>query len=72
MFIFLSPPPPHRNLPRANVLGVLLVTVIYVLANISYLAVLGTDGLLASSAVALVRVSNTYSVLVEFNSIELS
>nr|XP_022344421.1 b(0,+)-type amino acid transporter 1-like isoform X2 [Crassostrea virginica] len=44
---------PYVNLPRANVLGVLLVTVIYVLANISYLAVLGTDGLLASSAVAL-------------------
>ena len=43
-----------RNLPRANVIGVLLVTVIYVLANISYLVVLGTDGLLNSSAVAVV------------------
>ncbi|XP_065934469.1 b(0,+)-type amino acid transporter 1 isoform X3 [Magallana gigas] len=42
-----------RNLPRANVLGVLLVTGIYVLTNISYLAVLGTEGLLNSSAVAL-------------------
>lgn len=44
---------PYVNLPRANVLGVLLVTIIYVLANISYLAVLGTEGLLNSSAVAL-------------------
>ncbi|XP_052718980.1 b(0,+)-type amino acid transporter 1-like [Crassostrea angulata] len=44
---------PYVNLPRANVLGVLLVTVIYVLTNISYLAVLGTEGLLNSSAVAL-------------------
>uniref|UniRef100_A0A8W8JY48 B(0,+)-type amino acid transporter 1 n=1 Tax=Magallana gigas TaxID=29159 RepID=A0A8W8JY48_MAGGI len=44
---------PYINLPRANVLGVLLVTVIYVLTNISYLAVLGAEGLLNSSAVAL-------------------
>ncbi|XP_062609613.1 b(0,+)-type amino acid transporter 1-like [Saccostrea cucullata] len=43
---------PYVNLPRANTIGVLLVTVIYVLANISYLAVLGKDGLLNSSAVA--------------------
>ncbi|KAK3086066.1 hypothetical protein FSP39_012937 [Pinctada imbricata] len=43
---------PYVNLPRANVIGVLLVTVVYVLANISYLVVLGTDGLLNSSAVA--------------------
>ncbi|XP_048742291.1 b(0,+)-type amino acid transporter 1-like isoform X2 [Ostrea edulis] len=44
---------PYVNLPRANTVGVLLVTVIYILANISYLAVLGTDRLLNSSAVAL-------------------
>lgn len=46
-----------RNLPRANIIGVLLVTVVYLLTNISYLAVLGTDGLLASEAVAVVRSS---------------
>ncbi|KAK3085560.1 hypothetical protein FSP39_005319 [Pinctada imbricata] len=45
---------PYVNLPRANVIGVLLVTVVYVLANISYLVVLGTDGLLNSSTVAVV------------------
>lgn len=49
-----------RNLPRANVLGVLLVTGIYVLTNISYLAVLGTEGLLNSSAVALVSFLKKY------------
>ncbi|KAL4235159.1 b(0 +)-type amino acid transporter 1 [Mactra antiquata] len=43
---------PFKNLPRANVFGVTLVTIVYILTNISYLAVLGADGLLASSAVA--------------------
>lgn len=43
---------PYVNLPRANIAGVLLVTVLYVLTNISYLVVLGTDGLLNADAVA--------------------
>ncbi|XP_060601697.1 b(0,+)-type amino acid transporter 1-like [Ruditapes philippinarum] len=43
---------PYRNLPKANVIGVLLVTIVYLLTNISYLAVLGKDGLLNSDAVA--------------------
>ncbi|XP_045191562.2 b(0,+)-type amino acid transporter 1-like [Mercenaria mercenaria] len=43
---------PYRNLPRANIIGVLLVTVVYLFTNISYLAVLGKEGLLASDAVA--------------------
>ncbi|XP_061163493.1 b(0,+)-type amino acid transporter 1-like [Saccostrea echinata] len=43
---------PYTNLPRANTIGVLLVTFVYVLTNISYLAVLGKDGLLNSHAVA--------------------
>lgn len=43
-----------RNLPRANVIGVLLVTILYILTNISYLVVLGIDGLLDSDAVAVV------------------
>ncbi|XP_046556123.1 b(0,+)-type amino acid transporter 1-like [Haliotis rubra] len=41
-----------RNLPRANIIGVVLVTVVYVLTNISYLAVLSTQQLLDSAAVA--------------------
>lgn len=43
---------PYKNLPRANIIGVLLVTVVYVLTNISYLAVLSKAGLLGSTAVA--------------------
>lgn len=43
---------PYVNLPRANIIGVLLVTTLYVLVNISYLVVLGVDGLLNSNAVA--------------------
>jgi APA family basic amino acid/polyamine antiporter len=43
---------PHRNLPRALILGMLLVAACYLLANLSYLAVLGHDGLAASKAPA--------------------
>lgn len=43
---------PYVNLPRSNIIGVLLVTVVYVLTIISYLSVLSTDGVLTSSAVA--------------------
>jgi APA family basic amino acid/polyamine antiporter len=43
---------PQRTLPRALTLGMLLVIVAYVLVNVAYLAVLGHDGLAASSAPA--------------------
>ncbi|MBS0516258.1 MAG: amino acid permease [Proteobacteria bacterium] len=43
---------PRRNLPRALVLGMLLVATCYVLANAAYLAVLGHAGLAASAAPA--------------------
>ncbi|XP_060067676.1 b(0,+)-type amino acid transporter 1-like [Ylistrum balloti] len=43
---------PHKNLPRANIFGVTLTIVVYLLANVSYLTVLGTDGLQQSRAVA--------------------
>ncbi|XP_046549202.1 b(0,+)-type amino acid transporter 1-like [Haliotis rubra] len=43
---------PKKNLPRANIIGVVLVTIVYVLTNISYLAVLSTQQLLDSAAVA--------------------
>ncbi|KAL3860499.1 hypothetical protein ACJMK2_010619 [Sinanodonta woodiana] len=43
---------PFVNLPRANVFGILLVTVMYILANVSYFTVLTADGLLKSNAVA--------------------
>ncbi|XP_071089047.1 b(0,+)-type amino acid transporter 1-like [Haliotis cracherodii] len=43
---------PEKNLPRANIFGVLLVTIVYVLTNISYLSVMTTQELLDSNAVA--------------------
>lgn len=42
----------ERNLPRALVLGVLVVVAAYLLVNLAYLRALGIDGLAASSAPA--------------------
>ena len=42
----------RRNIVRALVLGIVTVTVIYVLLNLAYLNVLGLDGMRASKAVA--------------------
>ena len=43
---------PERTLPRALVLGVLIVVAVYVLANLAYLRVLGLEGLARSAAPA--------------------
>ena len=43
---------PERTLPRALVLGVAVVVVVYLLANLAYLRVLGLDGLAGSTAPA--------------------
>ncbi|GMV06340.1 MAG: amino acid transporter [Gemmatimonadota bacterium] len=43
---------PERRLPRALVMGVLLVVAVYVAANAAYLAALGPAGLAASTAPA--------------------
>ena len=43
---------PERNLPRALVIGVLGVVLVYVLANLTYLQTLGAAGLAASDAPA--------------------
>jgi len=43
---------PERDLPRALVLGVGTVVVVYLLANLAYLHVLGAQGLAASTAPA--------------------
>lgn len=43
---------PQRTLPRALLLGMLLVIIAYVLVNVAYLAVLGHAGLAASHAPA--------------------
>lgn len=42
----------ERNLPRALVLGVVIVVLVYVLANAAYLGALGVEGLAASAAPA--------------------
>lgn len=43
---------PERNLPRALVLGVVVVVLVYVLANAAYLGALGVAGLASSPAPA--------------------
>lgn len=43
---------PEKNLPRALILGVLTVILVYVLANVTYLKALGAPGLAASRAPA--------------------
>lgn len=43
---------PQRNIPRALGFGMLLVAILYLLANVAYLAVLGHAGLAASKAPA--------------------
>jgi basic amino acid/polyamine antiporter, APA family len=43
---------PEKNLPRALLFGVVLVVVVYLLANVAYLRVLGVAGLAATSTPA--------------------
>ncbi|XP_028164775.1 Y+L amino acid transporter 2-like [Ostrinia furnacalis] len=43
---------PYKNLPRAIYVSLPLVTSIYLLANVSYLAVLGPNGVRATEAIA--------------------
>lgn len=43
-----------RNLPRAIVISMAIVTSLFALVNLSYLTVMGLDGVSASEAVAVV------------------
>ncbi|KAL7631569.1 UNVERIFIED_CONTAM: hypothetical protein RMT77_018129 [Armadillidium vulgare] len=45
---------PYVNLPRSIIIGLPLVTACYILVNISYLAVMSTEELLASETVAVI------------------
>lgn len=49
---------PYHNLPRAICISLPVVTCVYVLVNISYLAVLGPDAVSTSNSVALVCLSS--------------
>lgn len=49
---------PYVNLPRAIYLSLPLVTAIYILANVSYMAVLGPSGVRATKAIAVVSISS--------------
>lgn len=51
---------PERTLPRALVLGVIIVVVVYLAANVAYLRALGIDGLAASSAPAADAMEQTF------------
>ena len=51
---------PHRNLPLAIIGGVLLVVIVYLLANWAYLQLLGFEGVVQSDAIAADAVGNVW------------
>ncbi|CAD5125927.1 DgyrCDS14108 [Dimorphilus gyrociliatus] len=53
---------PEKNLPKAIVIGLTMVTAIYILTNISYFSVLSADELLKSDAVAMVN-TTSYTII---------
>lgn len=54
---------PFINLPRAIYVSLPLVTAIYLLANVSYLAVLGPVGVRATEAIAVVSTFFVINIL---------
>ncbi|KAK3582829.1 hypothetical protein CHS0354_039972 [Potamilus streckersoni] len=50
---------PHKNLPRAIIISMTVVTCVYLLANVAYFSVLTPAEMLASSAVAVTFVDQT-------------
>ncbi len=54
---------PHKNLPKATVIGPSIVIVCYLLANIAYYARLPEDVIVSSTTLAMVRHVFLFSVL---------
>ncbi|KAL4230205.1 hypothetical protein ACF0H5_010590 [Mactra antiquata] len=54
---------PHKNLPRAIVISISIVTIVYLIANVAYFAVLTPREMLISSAVAVTFTDQTYPSL---------
>ncbi|XP_068236187.1 Y+L amino acid transporter 2-like [Palaemon carinicauda] len=54
---------PGRNIPLSIMISTTLVTIVYVLANIAYLAVLSPSEMLSSNAVAMTFASQTLGVM---------
>ncbi|XP_037577335.2 LOW QUALITY PROTEIN: large neutral amino acids transporter small subunit 2-like [Dermacentor silvarum] len=54
---------PNRNLPRAIYIGITLVTVVYVLANVAYFTAVSPQEMLASPAVAVTFAQRTIGVV---------
>ena len=55
---------PFRNLPYAIYLSLPVVTFLYILANVAYLAVLTPTEMMASNAIAVVRIFlDTYYII---------
>ncbi|KAJ8041411.1 b(0,+)-type amino acid transporter 1 [Holothuria leucospilota] len=50
---------PYRNLPLGIIIGIPLVTIVYLLTNIAYFAVMSPDEMLTSSAVAVTFANRT-------------
>ncbi|KAL3880510.1 hypothetical protein ACJMK2_032744 [Sinanodonta woodiana] len=53
---------PHKNLPRAIIISMTIVTCVYLVANIAYFSVLTPTEMLASSAVAVTFVDQTIPI----------
>lgn len=61
---------PYKNLPLAIIYGIPIVTVCYVLVNISYLTVMSPSEILASEAVAVVSKNYFFLFLLKEQSID--